>query len=148
MVFSSQLFLFWFLPAALAFYYLAPRRLKHLTLTLFSYVFYGWANPSFSVLLLISTLIDWIAGLVMAGTTPWSRAPLEALPKGVRRNRRERFALLLSVSSNLSLLGFFKYFNFAVDSWNGIATAIGVDVASLDIALRVTLPLGISFYTF
>jgi alginate O-acetyltransferase complex protein AlgI len=148
MVFSSQLFLFWFLPAALAFYYLAPRRLKHLALTLFSYVFYGWANPAFSLLLLISTLIDWIAGLVMAGTTPWSRAPLEALPKGVRRNRRERLALLLSVTSNLSLLGFFKYFNFAVDSWNGIATAIGVDAASLDIALRVTLPLGISFYTF
>ncbi len=148
MVFSSQLFLFWFLPAALVGYYLAPRRLKHLVLTIFSYVFYGWANPAFLILLLASTLIDWIAGLVMAGTTPWSRTPIEILPKGVRRNRRERLALLLSVTSNLSLLGFFKYFNFAVDSWNGIASVIGVDAATLDIALRVTLPLGISFYTF
>ena len=148
MVFSSQLFLFWFLPAALAGYYLAPRRLKHLVLTIFSYVFYGWANPAFLILLLASTLIDWIAGLVMSGTTPWSRTPIEVLPKGGPRNRRERLALLLSVTSNLSLLGFFKYFNFAVDSWNGIASVIGVDAATLDIALRVTLPLGISFYTF
>ena len=68
MVFSSQLFLFWFLPAALAGYYVAPRRLKHLVLTLFSYVFYGWANPAFSILLLLSTTIDWVAGLVMVGT--------------------------------------------------------------------------------
>ena len=57
----------------------------------------------------------------MSGTTPWSRTPIEVLPKGGPRNRRERLALLLSVTSNLSLLGFFKYFNFAVDSWNGIA---------------------------
>jgi alginate O-acetyltransferase complex protein AlgI len=148
MVFSSQLFLFWFLPAALAFYYLAPRRLKHLVLTIFSYVFYGWVNPSFSILLLGSTLIDWIAGLTMAGTTPWSRTPIALLPVGVQRNRRERLALLLSVTSNLSLLGFFKYFNFAVDSWNGLAGNLGIDAASLDTALRVTLPLGISFYTF
>ena len=56
MVFSSQLFLFWFLPAALAAYYLVPRRAKHLILTLFSYVFYGWVNPAFSVLLLFSTM--------------------------------------------------------------------------------------------
>ena len=148
MVFSSQLFLFWFLPAALAAYYLVPRRAKHLILTLFSYVFYGWVNPAFSVLLLFSTAVDWVAGLVMAGTTPWSRTAIEVLPPGRPRNRRERLALLLSVTSNLSLLGFFKYFNFAVDSWNGLATAIGVDAATLDIALRVTLPLGISFYTF
>ncbi|MEO8195388.1 MAG: MBOAT family O-acyltransferase [Thermoanaerobaculia bacterium] len=148
MVFSSQLFLFWFLPAALACYYVSPRRLKHFVLTLFSYVFYGWANPAFSILLLISTAIDWVAGLVMVGTTPWSRTPIAVLPKDRPRTRRERLALLLSLSSNLSLLGFFKYFNFAVNSWNGVATALGIDAANLDIALRVTLPLGISFYTF
>jgi alginate O-acetyltransferase complex protein AlgI len=148
MVFSSQLFLFWFLPAALTAYYVTPRRGRHLILTLFSYVFYGWVNPAFSLLLLLSTAIDWLAGLVMSGTKPWSRAPIELLPRDRPRNRRERLALLLSVSSNLSLLGFFKYFNFAVDSWNGLAAALGVDAATLDTALRVTLPLGISFYTF
>jgi alginate O-acetyltransferase complex protein AlgI len=52
------------------------------------------------------------------------------------------------VTSNLSLLGFFKYFNFAVGSWNSLATALGIEAATIDSALRVTLPLGISFYTF
>ena len=45
MVFSSHLFLFYFLPVALVLYYASPRRLKHLMLTVLSYVFYGWANP-------------------------------------------------------------------------------------------------------
>src|SRR5688572_3761966 len=99
MVFSSQLFLFWFLPAALAAYYLSPKRLRHFTLTLFSYVFYGWANPAFSFLLLLSTTIDWIAGLLLAGTTPWSREPLAALPKDQPRTRRQRVALTISLCS-------------------------------------------------
>jgi alginate O-acetyltransferase complex protein AlgI len=148
MVFSSQLFLFWFLPLALAGYYLSPRRLRHFTLTVFSYVFYGWANPAFSLLLLLSTTIDWVAGLLLSGTTPWSREPLQALPKGEPRSRRQKVALVLSVTSNLSLLGFFKYFNFTVDSWNAIAAMLGIEAATLHTALRVTLPLGISFYTF
>ena len=53
MVFSSHIFIFYFLPAAVAAYYLSPNRVKHLTLTLFSYVFYGWANPYFVVLMLV-----------------------------------------------------------------------------------------------
>jgi alginate O-acetyltransferase complex protein AlgI len=148
MVFSSQLFLFWFLPAALAAYYLTPRRFRHFVLTVFSYVFYGWASPAFCLLLLLSTFIDWLAGLLLAGTTPWSKEPLEALPKGVPRTRREKLAVAISVTSNLTLLGFFKYFNFGVDSWNGVAQALGVPGAAVETALSVTLPLGISFYTF
>ncbi len=53
MVFSSHLFLFYFLTAALVLYYLSPRWLKHLTLTAVSYVFYGWANPLFVVLMFV-----------------------------------------------------------------------------------------------
>ena len=56
MVFSSFLFLFYFLPVALLLYYAVPRRAQHLVLTLLSFVFYGWANPLFSFLLLFSTL--------------------------------------------------------------------------------------------
>ena len=58
MVFSSFLFLLYFLPIALLLYYAVPRRVKHLILTSVSYVFYGWSNPLFSFLLLLSTLID------------------------------------------------------------------------------------------
>ena len=63
MVFSSYLFIFYFLPLALALYYAIPRRAQHLMLTLLSYVFYGWANPLFVVLMLMSTAIDYFAGL-------------------------------------------------------------------------------------
>jgi len=149
MVFSSYLFLFYFLPLALLSYYAAPRRAKHVILTLASYVFYGWANPLFALLLLVSTLIDYIAGLVMVIGSPrhWRSASMEPLAPGGRTGR-QRAALVLSICSNLTLLGFFKYFNFAVDSYNEAIAWIGLPNLHLDSVLRVTLPLGISFYTF
>jgi alginate O-acetyltransferase complex protein AlgI len=150
MVFSSYLFLFYFLPAALLLYYAAPRRGRHLVLTGASYVFYGWANPLFAILLLVSTLIDYIAGLVMVlgGPGNWRHGSLELLDPAQPRTRRHRAALILSITSNLTLLGFFKYFNFGVDSFNGLVAWIGMPSLHLDSVLRVTLPLGISFYTF
>lgn len=148
MVFSSPLFVFLFLPTALAVYYAAPRRARHLVLTLVSYVFYGWTNPAFALLLLLSTTIDYLAGLALVGTTPWARGEIRELPEGEARTRRQKIALAVSLTSNLSLLGFFKYFEFAVDSWNGAAAALGLSGAAIETALRVTLPLGISFYTF
>jgi alginate O-acetyltransferase complex protein AlgI len=146
-VFSSYLFLFGFLPAALALYFGAPRRARNLVLTLVSYVFYGWTNPAFCILLFVSTAIDWVCGLVQAGALPWGPDP-EPLAPGGSRSRRQRIALIASIVSNLSLLGFFKYFDFAVGSWNGLARALGLPEAALATALQVTLPLGISFYTF
>jgi alginate O-acetyltransferase complex protein AlgI len=66
MVFSSFLFLFYLLPLALFVYYVAPVRRRNLVLSLFSYLFYGWANPLFLLLLLGSTLLDYTAGLLIA----------------------------------------------------------------------------------
>jgi alginate O-acetyltransferase complex protein AlgI len=133
MVFSSHLFLFYFLPAALLLYYAAPRRARHLVLTTLSYTFYGWANPLFVPLLLGSTTIDYIAGRVIARH---------------RAERAARIALAASICSNVTLLGFFKYFNFGVESLDALADAIGLPTLRLDVAFKVTLPLGISFYTF
>lgn len=149
MVFSSPLFLFYFLPAALLLYYAAPKRAQHLALTFVSYIFYGWANPLFSLLLLLSTLIDYIAGLVMVlgGPRNWS-GEIHRLDPGVPRTARQRAALVISMCANVALLGFFKYFNFAVDSYNEAVGWLGRDGLRLDSALRVALPLGISFYTF
>lgn len=146
MVFSSHLFLFQFLPLALALYYASPGRLRHLTLTVLSYVFYGWANPLFVVLLLASTLVDYVAGLAIAGA--WPRGPIRRVEPGAPRSRRQKLALLSSIVTNLSLLGFFKYFNFAVDSFDAVVSTLGLPEARVDAVLRVTLPLGISFYTF
>lgn len=156
MVFSSHLFLFYFLPLVLLTYYLLPgRRLKHLALTVLSYVFYGWANPLFVCLMLYSTLIDYVCGLVMAGQTSraaWGR-PIPPLPHDTPRTRVQKLALVASICTNLSLLGFFKYFNFGVENYDALARwlheAWGVDaVEPLNLAFRITLPLGISFYTF
>jgi alginate O-acetyltransferase complex protein AlgI len=143
MVFSSYLFLFYFLPLALLAYYSSPRRVQHLSLTLASYVFYGWANLLFVPLLLLSTTIDFAAGLVLA------RHPPRQGPDGaVRQPRAARVALTVSNTSNLLLLGFFKYFNFGAENLDALAALLGLEPLGLGGVLRVTLPLGISFYTF
>ncbi len=64
------------------------------------------------------------------------------------RSRTQRNALLVSIVSNLVMLGFFKYFNFGLDSYNAAMSSLGLDVATWHPVLRVVLPLGISFYTF
>ena len=148
MVFSSHLFVYYFLPVALAAYYLAPRGLRHLVLTLLSYLFYGWANPAFMTLMLASTVIDYFCGLAIAGELRFGRGPIARLELGGPRSRGQRIAVAISVLTNLSLLGFFKYFNFAIDSFNGLVAALGAPGAELDSVMRVVLPLGISFYTF
>jgi len=148
LVFSSYLFLFVFLPGALALYFAAPRRARHLVLTAVSYLFYGWGQPAYCVLLLFSTAIDWACGLAVAGARPFERQEIARLDPAVPRTRLQRLALTCSIVSNLALLAFFKYHGFAVESWNSAAAALGLQEAVLASALRVALPLGISFYTF
>ncbi len=149
MVFSSQLFLFWFLAFALGCYYLAPQRARQLILTVFSYLFYGWANPAFMLLMMFSTVVDYVCGLVIAQhwRRPRGESPTRLVPD-TSRTRRQRVALIVSIVTNLSLLGFFKYFNFGVENYDAVTRLIGLPGLSLDLAFRITLPLGISFYTF
>ena len=71
MVFSSYLFIFFFLPLALLGYYAAPKKLRHLTLTIFSYIFYGWANPWFCLLILFNKSVDYTNGrLFLLNSSP------------------------------------------------------------------------------
>ncbi|MFA7159821.1 MAG: MBOAT family protein, partial [Kiritimatiellia bacterium] len=148
MVFSSHIFLFYFLPAALLLYYLVPRRGKHLLLTFISYGFYGWTNPLFMGLMLFSTLVDYVCGLLLAYDSFRWNGPIDTLDPAKPRTRFQRTALVISLTSNLCLLGFFKYFNFGVENINWLAGALGLPWLRLDLAFKVTLPLGISFYTF
>jgi len=148
MVFSSHLFLFYFLPAALLLYYLTPRRGKHLLLTIVSYGFYGWTNPLFMFLMLFSTAVDYFCGLLLAYNGFRWRGPINQLDPAQPHTRFQRLALIISLTSNLALLGFFKYFNFGVENANLLANALGLEWLRLDLAFKVTLPLGISFYTF
>ena len=96
MVFSSYLFLFYFLPVALMLYYAAPRRAQHLVLTTASYFFYGWANPLFVPLLLGSTIVDYVAGRVISRHP--ATAPVDTVPAAhARRPRPARLALAASI---------------------------------------------------
>lgn len=128
---------------------MSPRRAQHLLLTACSYVFYGWANPLFVVLMFVSTIIDYLAGLVQAhnGFRNWGN-PVATLDPKAPRTRTQRIALIVSILSNISLLGFFKYFNFAIENYNTLFAAIGLGDLGFENIMRVTLPLGISFYTF
>ncbi len=121
MVFSSHIFLFYFLPVALLLYYLAPRRLRHAALTILSYLFYGWTNPLFMLLLFASTLIDYFCGLVIAYDGWRWRGETPMLAPDGPRSRIQRTAVVVSICSNLALLGFFKYFNFALNNVNALA---------------------------
>ena len=124
MVFSSPIFVYWLLPVALGLYFLSPSRWRHLTLTVTSYVFYGWANPYFTLLMFATTLVDWLAALYIAhGGRLRLRGEPPQLEPGGARSRGQRVALVASVVSNLAMLAFFKYFNFGVDAYNDLATS-------------------------
>ena len=131
MVFTSPIFLFYFLPLVLAAYYALPRQWRNLFLSLASYVFYGWWSPWFVTLMLASTLIDWVCGKVITK---------EGATAGARKT-----GVFVSVFANLSLLGFFKYFGFAQENWNRIAELLGTSGVEV---MEIVLPVGISFYSF
>jgi alginate O-acetyltransferase complex protein AlgI len=153
-VFSSHLFVFWFLPLAMLAYFAAPARGRHFVLALSGYVFYGWANPAFVLVMLLSTLIDYAAGLGLTGGLRVHgifRRPAGELPQlveGGPRSRAQRGWVAFSVVANLGLLAFFKYFDFAAGTYNATLQALGLQNLTVDSVLRVALPLGISFYTF
>tara|TARA_R110002126_G_scaffold28577_10_gene95356 strand:- start:212 stop:1621 length:1410 start_codon:yes stop_codon:yes gene_type:complete len=131
MVFSSQIFLFYFLPLVLAGYALAPKSLRNTFLTLVSYVFYGWWSPWFVTLMLGSTVIDWFCGVAV--TAPGAS------------ERKRKTAVAVSVIANLSLLGFFKYFVFVQENLNALIELCGANPTRI---LTIVLPVGISFYSF
>jgi alginate O-acetyltransferase complex protein AlgI len=129
MVFSSLLFLFRFLPAVLLFYYILPGRLRNLVLFLASLLFYAWGEPIYVGLILFSALVDYTAGRVVAYCRETGRQTGAVL------------GVIFSAVVNLGLLGFFKYGNFFLQIFHGMT---GLSVP----ALHLSLPIGISFYTF
>jgi alginate O-acetyltransferase complex protein AlgI len=146
MVFSSPLFLFYFLPAALLLYFASPVRLRNLTLTVVSYVFYGWANPFYLLLIAWSTAVDYCCGNLIGGY--WRLfGPIIRGPDGEPRASefQRRFFVGVSLVSNLGLLGFFKYGPFVQENYNALAGFAGAEPGQV---LRILLPVGISFYTF
>lgn len=155
MVFSSHIFLFYFLPLALGLYYAlwrAPQRWRNVTLILTGYAFYGWAEPMFMPLMFFTTFVDWLVSLMIAHNEwrvwrVWTR-PVPLLEHGGSRSQTQRSAITISILLNLVVLGFFKYFNFGVESYNALAQSMGLESWQWNTFFEVVLPLGISFYTF
>ncbi len=129
MVFSSLLFLFRFLPLVLVLYFAVPWKWRNLVLFLVSLVFYAWGEPVYVVLMLTSTVVDYTVGRVIEASFAQNKA------------RRAKIALVCSLVVNLSLLGIFKYLDFFIGIVNFV-TPLDLD------PLELTLPIGISFYTF
>lgn len=125
MVFSSYVFLFLFLPATLIVYFLLPLKGKNLWLLFTSLFFYGWNNPKYLLILLVSILINWCTGLLLE-----------------RISSRKKPIIVLGISANLLLLLYFKYANFLVNNLAVLFPRI------LNSWTTVALPLGISFFTF
>ncbi len=130
MLFNSFIFLF-FLAVVLPVYFFLPRRSKSGWLLLASYVFYGYWDWRFCSLLLISTVADFFIG--------------QALHQSETTQIQKRW-LLLSMTINLGILAFFKYFNFFADSFQTFVSPFGMQLDYLH--LNIILPVGISFYTF
>ena len=118
LLFSSNVFLFAFLPAVLLLYYICPVRLRNPVLLLFSLFFYGWGEPVYLFLMIGDIVLNYVCGL-------WIFSDRQ-------KGRSGKLPLVVGIVLNLLLLGYFKYANFLLG----------------DLVPTVALPIGISFYIF
>ena len=132
MVFSSLEFLFFYLPAVLLIYFLIPAKflaLRNAALLVVSLLFYGWSEPTYIWIMLLSITVDYTCGRLVGKYR-------QTAPK------KARVALIASIAINLSILGFFKYADFIINNLSLIPALSNLK------PLGVALPVGISFYTF
>ncbi|HHU84037.1 MAG TPA: MBOAT family protein [Clostridiales bacterium] len=127
MLFSSIEFFVIFLSSVILLYFVLPKKLRNTELLLFSLVFYAWGEPIYVLLMIFSIIMNWLFGL--------------GIHKYDDDEKKKKLILVLSIICNLSLLGFFKYANFAIDNINAIFNA------NIN-AINISLPIGISFFTF
>lgn len=125
MLFSSLLFIFFFLPIFLLIYYLVPFKFKNIILLIFSLVFYAWGEPKYIFLLIFVTLLNYMCGLLIDKN---------------KKKKTRKYIMIICVILNISLLCFFKYTNFIIDNLNSLGLNFNV--------INIALPLGISFYIF
>ena len=125
LVFSSIIFLFIYLPAVLLIYYITPRKGRNLFLFVVNLIFYGWGEPKLVVLMLISTLVNYVSGFLIG----------KMKNEDGSNKKSAKLVLIISVIVNIGLLGYFKYAGF-------IGNVLHFQVG------EIPLPIGISFYTF
>ena len=128
MVFSSLVFLFVYLPAVLLIYYISPAKWRNLILFFVNMVFYGWGEPVYLLLMMLSIVVDYLLGM--------------GIEKYREKQRIAKGMLVASVVWNIGLLFVFKYFDFLLQSLQSVGIGKGIS------PLGLSLPIGISFYTF
>ena len=126
MLFSSIPFLFYFLPVVLILYFIAPKPLKNTVILITSLVFYAWDRPKFAIIMIAAIILGYVFGLLI---------------EKFRGTKLSKLFLILSVGSSVGILGFFKYTDFFISSFNSV-TGLGAPLTG------IALPIGISFYTF
>ena len=134
MLFNSIEFLL-FLPIVFVLYWFVfNKNIKHQNLLILvsSYFFYGWWDYRFLSLIILSTIVDYVIGLNISNQSS---------------KKNQKILLWCSVLFNLGVLGFFKYYNFFIESWIDLFSSIGYEINSVW-TLNIILPVGISFYTF
>ena len=127
MIFSSIPFLFFFFPLFILLYFTLPFKYKNHILLLFSLIFYAWGEPIYILLMIFSSIVDFING--------------KNIEKYKDDNKKKKIYLIISIIINISLLGFFKYADFFIKVINNI---LYLDIPLLNLGL----PIGISFFTF
>ncbi len=130
MVFSSVVFLLYFLPVFLLVYFFVDKKYKNAVILIGSIYFYSWGAPNFIFVILFTTLLDFYL--------------VRAMDKSTDQTMR-KLILFLSVSMNLGLLVYFKYSNFFVENVNRLLSVFGQENITWT---KLILPIGISFYTF
>jgi alginate O-acetyltransferase complex protein AlgI len=129
-VFSSSVFLVYFLPVFLILYYLSDKKYKNFVLLFSSIFFYSWGAPKFVFVIIGTTLLDFFL--------------VRAMGRSERRWKRRAY-LTASVCINVGLLFYFKYSNFFIENVNFLFGHLGLHTVKW---AKLLLPIGISFYTF
>jgi alginate O-acetyltransferase complex protein AlgI len=132
-----------FLAITYLLYRVLPFRWQNRMLLVASYIFYGWLDIRLVLLIIVSTAIVFVCGLGIAAGQANPFAPSNTLPEN--ETYRKRF-LWIGIGANLAILGFFKYFNFFVNSIAAVLGTVGLKVELLH--LNLVLIAGVSFYTF
>lgn len=130
MVFSSVIFLVYFLPLFLSIYFIASNKYKNAILLISSILFYSWGAPLFVFAILATTTVDFY----LVNTLHKAQTP-----------KRKKLFLILSLLLNVGMLFYFKYCNFFIENFNSILGSFGVKEVAWT---KIILPIGISFYTF
>jgi len=130
MLFSSMTFIYVFLPILFLIYFIVKKELRNLVLLIASTIFYGWAEPKYLVIMLLTIIINYFGAIF-----------IEKTRINFSKNKIDKLVFIFTIFINLGILIYFKYFNFLINSFNSL---FHFNIS----LLNIIMPIGISFYIF